>query len=120
LTQAVKGNIVCLKGGDEMDNKKKSIYMFSGTHWDREWYHTFQGFRYMLVDVMNSLIEGLESDPSFETFHLDGQTIVLEDFLEIEPDKRERLQKLIKDERIIIGPWYVMPDEFLISGESLI
>lgn len=99
---------------------KPSIYYYSSTHWDREWYESFQGFRYRLVSVMNEMIEELESRPEFATFHLDGQTIVLEDFLEIEPAKRERLARLIQAGRIVIGPWYVMPDEYLLSGESLI
>lgn len=97
-----------------------SIYYYSSTHWDREWYESFQGFRFRLVAVMNEMIEELEQRPEFSTFHLDGQTIVLEDFLEIEPAKRERLARLIQDGRIVIGPWYVMPDEYLVSGESLI
>ncbi|TMV47097.1 hypothetical protein FE783_22900 [Paenibacillus mesophilus] len=99
---------------------KPSIYYFSSTHWDREWYESFQGFRFWLVAVMNEMIDELERRPEFATFHLDGQTIVLEDFLEIEPAKRERLARLIQDGRIVIGPWYVMPDEYLLSGESLI
>lgn len=97
-----------------------TIYYFSGSHWDREWYLSFQGFRNRLVRMMNDLIEYLESHPEFQVFHLDGQTIVLEDYLAIEPEKRERLAKLISDGRIPIGPWYVMPDEMLLSGESLI
>ena len=100
--------------------EKFTIYYFAGTHWDREWYQPFQGFRYRLVSVVNELIEVLEKNPEFRVFHLDGQTIVLEDYLEIEPGKKERLGKLIKDGRIAVGPWYVMPDEFLLSGESLI
>ena len=103
-----------------MNNEKKSIYYFSGTHWDREWYQPFQGFRYRLVSVMNEVISVLENDPEFKVFHFDGQTIVLEDFLEIEPDKKERLKRLIKEGKLVVGPWYVMPDEFLVSGESLI
>ncbi|REE67958.1 alpha-mannosidase/mannosylglycerate hydrolase [Paenibacillus taihuensis] len=103
-----------------LDQSKQTIYYFSATHWDREWYQTFQGFRYRLVAMMNEMIEVLEQNPEFSVFHLDGQTIVLDDFLEIEPGKRERLAKLIADGRILIGPWYVMPDEFLLSGESLI
>ncbi|UVI33384.1 glycoside hydrolase family 38 N-terminal domain-containing protein [Paenibacillus spongiae] len=101
-------------------NDKLTIYLYSGSHWDREWYETFQGFRSRLVDVMNGLIDTLEADPSFQVFHLDGQTIVLEDFLEIEPAKRDRLAALIRDGRLLIGPWYVMPDELLLTGESLI
>lgn len=108
---------VILSGGTM---NKLSIYYLSGTHWDREWYQSFQGFRYRLVAIVNDMIAALEKDPNFGVFHFDGQTIVLEDYIEIEPDKRERLTKLIKDKRLIVGPWYVMPDEFLLSGESLI
>ncbi len=100
--------------------KNKDIYYFSGTHWDRERYQTFQGFRYRLVKVMDGLLKGMEEIPAFQVFHLDGQTIVLEDYAEIEPEKAEKLKKYIAEGRIKIGPWYVMPDEFNLSGESLI
>jgi mannosylglycerate hydrolase len=103
-----------------MSTKQDAIYLFSSTHWDREWYQSFQGFRYRLVTMMNEMIDVLENNPDFEVFHMDGQTIVLDDFLEIEPEKREQLAKLIEEKRLLIGPWYVMPDEFLLSGESLI
>ena len=96
----------------------QTIYYFSATHWDREWYQSFQGFRYRLVNMINEAIDVLEKDPAFRVFHMDGQTVILEDYLKIEPDKRTRLEKLIKDRRLLIGPWYVMPDEFLVSGES--
>jgi alpha-mannosidase len=109
------------KGANGMDNKVRgTIYYYSGTHWDREWYQTFQGFRYRLVGIMNELLDVLESDPEFRVFHLDGQTIPLEDYMEIEPANRERLARMIAGKRIEIGPWYVMPDELLLSGESLI
>ncbi|MHA6480922.1 glycoside hydrolase family 38 N-terminal domain-containing protein [Paenibacillus sp. strain BS8-2] len=98
----------------------QSIYLFSSTHWDREWYQTFQGFRARLVKMMDELIETLENQPDFEVFHLDGQTIVLEDYIQIRPEMRGRLQQLISTRRILIGPWYCMPDELLLSGESLI
>lgn len=100
--------------------KPKKIYYLNGTHWDREWYKTFQGFRYMLTGVIDEVIETLEADDSFHMYMLDGQTAVLDDYLEIEPEKRERLKALIADGRIAVGPWYTMPDEFLPSGESLI
>lgn len=100
--------------------KKIDIFYFSSTHWDREWYQTFQGFRYRLVKLVDNLLDLFENDPEYKTFHFDGQTIVLEDYLEICPEKKEQLEKLIADGKILIGPWYVMPDEFLPSGESLI
>ena len=99
---------------------KKYLCYFSGTHWDREWYQTFQGFRFKLDRMMRSLIEFLEQNEQFRVFYLDGQTIVLEDFLEISPSYKDRLAKLIRSGRIVIGPWYCMPDEFLVSGEALI
>ncbi len=97
-----------------------TIYLFNSTHWDREWYQYFQGFRWRLADVGDDLIEKLENNPEFTHFTFDGQTIVLEDYLEVCPENEERLRKLIKDRRILIGPWYVMPDEYIVSGESLI
>lgn len=96
------------------------IYLFSGTHWDREWYQTYQGFRFRLIKMMDALISGLEDDENYGVFHLDGQTIVLEDYLEIMPQNKAKLEKLIENGKLIIGPWYCMPDEFLLSGESLI
>lgn len=96
------------------------VYLYSGTHWDREWFKSFQGFRYDLVHMMNDLLDGLDAHPEFRTFHLDGQTVVLGDYLEIMPERREQLTRLIREGRLRIGPWYCMPDEFLLSGESLI
>lgn len=96
------------------------IYLFSGTHWDREWYCDFQRFRMRLVETINELIDVLETDPAYGVFHLDGQTIVLEDYLEIMPENRPRLEQLIQSGKLVVGPWYCMPDEFLLSGESLI
>lgn len=101
-------------------NKKFDIFYFSGTHWDREWYQPFQGFRLRLVRMMDEMIDYLEKNNDFGVFHLDGQTIVLEDYLKVRPGQRPRLEKLIKDGRILIGPWYCMPDENLVSGESLV
>ena len=96
------------------------IFIHSGTHWDREWYQSFQGFRFRLVDTINDLMDGLETTPGYDVFHADGQTIIFEDYFEIEPQNRERLTKLIQDGRIVVGPWYCMPDEYLCSGESII
>ncbi|UVI28865.1 alpha-mannosidase [Paenibacillus spongiae] len=101
-------------------NGIETIHVVSQTHWDREWYQDFQGFRARLVYMIDELIDHMEKDPEYKHFMMDGQTIVLDDYLEIRPENRERLQKLIQAGRIDIGPWYVMPDEFLVSGESLI
>ena len=96
------------------------IFYYSGTHWDREWYQTFQGFRKRLVEVISDIITVMENGLDYGTFNFDGQTIVFEDFLEIRPEMKDRLTALIQSGKIVIGPWYDMPDEFLVSGESLI
>ncbi len=95
-------------------------YYCAGTHWDREWYESFQEFRMWLVELIDELIELMERDSGYECFHLDGQAVVIEDYLAIRPEKRERLLKLLNEGRIVAGPWYVLPDEWLISGESYI
>jgi mannosylglycerate hydrolase len=97
-----------------------TFYVIPHTHWDREWYATFQQFRVRLVHVLDALLDLMERDPSYLHFNLDGQTVVLQDYLEIRPEKRELLQKLIHDSRLGVGPWYVLPDEFLVSGEALV
>ena len=101
-------------------NKIGKIHVVSQTHWDREWYQDFQGFRARLVYMIDELLDHMEKDPEYKFFMMDGQTIVLDDYLEIRPENRARLGKLIREGRIAIGPWYVMPDEFLVSGEALI
>ena len=71
-----------------------NAHYISGTHWDREWYRPFQEFRYLLVSLMDDLLDLMERDPQFRYFHLDGQTCVLDDYLEIRPGNRERLATL--------------------------
>ena len=95
-------------------------YIVSHTHWDREWYLPFEQFRYKLVKLFDNLLDLLDSDKEFVCFHMDGQTIVLDDYLEIRPENKDRLEKHIRDHRIVVGPWYVQNDLFLTSGESTV
>jgi len=102
---------------------KKSRYnlmIIPHTHWDREWYQTFQGFRFRLVKMMDKLLNVLENNEKFKHFTLDGQTVILEDYLEIRPENEKRLKKFVQSGKLLIGPWYVLADEFLVSGESLV
>ncbi|MBX7245674.1 MAG: hypothetical protein K1X53_09245, partial [Candidatus Sumerlaeaceae bacterium] len=96
------------------------LHIISHTHWDREWYLSLENFRSRLVDLIDNLLDILDNDPNFLHFHLDGQTVVLEDYLEIRPAQRERLSRHISSGRILIGPWYLQNDEFLTTGESTI
>ncbi len=103
-----------------MNENETELLVVPHTHWDREWYLTFQQFRMKLVDTLDAVLETLESDPAFTFFMLDGQTIILEDYLQIRPENARRLQALTQSGRLLVGPWYLQPDEFLVGGESLI
>ncbi|MFP8879560.1 MAG: hypothetical protein VCE43_09010 [Myxococcota bacterium] len=100
--------------------RESHLVIVPHTHWDREWYRTHEQFRYKLVGLLDRVLELLESDPEFTHFTLDGQVVVLDDYLEVRPDARDRIAKLIRHGRLLIGPWYVLPDEWLVSGEALI
>lgn len=100
--------------------KDKIFHIISNTHWDREWRFPFQRNRMMLVQMIDKAIEILENNLEYRAYHLDSQSIVVEDYLEIRPENKERLTNLVKQNRLLIGPWYVLPDEFLVGGENLI
>lgn len=100
--------------------KGLKIYILQSSHWDREWYSPFQSFRYNLVEMLDALVEILEKDKDFGLFCTDGQTVLLEDYKEINPENAKKLKGFIEEGRVKVGPWYVMPDELLLSGESLI
>jgi alpha-mannosidase len=90
------------------------------THWDREWYLPFEQFRLRLGAVVDGVLDTLEDDPSFTSFTLDGQAIVLEDYVEVRPENEGRLRALLAAGRLEVGPSYVLPDEILVDGESLV
>ncbi|MBC7961145.1 MAG: hypothetical protein H7X94_14895, partial [Vallitaleaceae bacterium] len=98
----------------------KKLHVMSNSHLDREHRHAFQETRIMLVQMMDELIDIMEKDPEYKYFTLDGQSIVLHDYLEVKPQMKDRLHKLIKEKRILIGPWYSLVDCFSVLPESII
>ncbi|BBI31684.1 alpha-mannosidase [Cohnella abietis] len=101
-----------------MNTPKQVIHVISHTHWDREWYMPYEAHHVKLIQTMDALLDTFESDSEFRSFYLDGQTIVLEDYLQVYPEKRELLQRLCQEGKISAGPWYVLQDEFLTSSEA--
>ncbi|RXZ80106.1 alpha-mannosidase [Paenibacillaceae bacterium] len=96
----------------------KHIYVLSHTHWDREWYLPYETHHVRLIELMDTLLDLLEKDDEFRSFHLDGQTIILDDYLQVRPEMRDRVTQHIQAGRLIIGPWYILQDEFLTSNEA--
>lgn len=96
----------------------KKAHIISHSHWDREWYLPYEKHHMLQVEFMDTLIDTLENDPEYKSFHLDGQTIMLEDYLQVRPEKKEALKKLVQEGRILVGPWYILQDEWLTSSEA--
>lgn len=111
------------RGADDAEAatpSRRRVAIVPHTHWDREWYAPFQTFRMQLVQLVDDLLDIMEGDPSYRRFLLDGQLAVIDDYLEIRPENEGRLRALASADRLSIGPWYILMDEFLVSGETII
>lgn len=96
------------------------VHMYHHTHWDREWWSTKERFRFRLVRTIDRILDTLEGDAGLNCFVLDGQTIVPKDYLHVRPQQRERFLTHIREGRLFVGPWHILPDEFLVSGEATV
>jgi alpha-mannosidase len=98
---------------------QRTVHIVPHTHWDREWYEPFQRFRMRLVDLVDRVLDLAEADPGF-AFTFDGQTAAVEDYLEVRPEAEARLRRLTERGQLALGPWRILNDEFLVSGETII
>jgi alpha-mannosidase len=94
------------------------VLVVAHTHWDREWYHSAERFRQRLVPLVDELLDEPPADG--ESFLLDGQAVLLEDYLGIRPERAAELSGLLRDGRVEAGPWYVLADELIPGGEALV
>lgn len=108
LTEAEKAAMQC------------TIHVLPNTHWDREWRFPFQETRMHLLDLLDRIMEMMEQDPEYAYFNFDSQSIFLDDYLELKPENRDRLTALISARRLIVGPWYTLPEMNVIHGESIV
>ena len=109
-----------MTNGKKEQKKNYKLHVISNTHWDREWVYPFQETRLLLLEFMDDLLDLLEKDSEFHSFLLDSQTIAVEDYLDLRPEKEKLVRKHVKSGRLIVGPWYSLPEEYLINGESLV
>ncbi|MCO5533050.1 mannosylglycerate hydrolase [Enterococcus faecium] len=99
---------------------KKTVHVVPHSHWDREWYFTTSRSKIYLMHDLKNVIEQLEKDDPYESFILDGQASLLDDYLKWRPQDKERIQQLVQQGKLIIGPWYTQTDQLVISGESIV
>ncbi len=95
------------------------VHLVPHTHWDREWYEPFQRFRLRLVHLLDEVLERAEQDREF-CFTLDGQMAAVDDYLEVRPENRDRVAALVRRGQLAVGPWQILLDEFLCSGETIV
>ena len=99
------------------DSAPLTVLVVSHTHWDREWYHSAARFRQRLVPLVDELLAASPDEPPFL---LDGQAIIVEDYLAVRPDARDALARALREGRLEAGPWYVLADELVPGGEALV
>jgi len=100
--------------------KQNTAYIVPHTHWDREWRYPLWKNRMLLVEFMDQLLDILETNAAYKYFHLDGQSVIIDDYLQVRPDKKELVVKHVKSGRLGIGPWYTLPDLYPVNGECLV
>lgn len=100
--------------------KEKKVYVVPHSHWDREWYFTIEDSNVLLCENLPYLMNVLEGNSQYKAYVFDGQMSVIEEFLKILPDQKNRLKKLIGEGRIFVGPWYTQTDSLLVNKESII
>ena len=98
----------------------KKAHIVTHTHWDREWRYPVWENRQYLIAMIDELLEILDTQPEYSCFLMDGQTIIIEDYLEMRPENREKIENYIKTGKIDVGPWYTLPDLYPVCGESLV
>jgi mannosylglycerate hydrolase len=104
--------------GEARSATNAKVHVVPHTHWDREWYLPFQRFRLQLVRLVDRLLDLMEADDRYR-FTLDGQLATVDDYLEVRPEAEPRIRRLVEEGRLAIGPWQVLMDEFLVSGETI-
>ena len=99
---------------------KKTVHVVPHSHWDREWYFTTSRSKIYLMHDLKKVLEQLEKENPYESFILDGQASLLDDYLKWRPQDKGRIEKLVQQGKLIIGPWYTQTDQLVISGESIV
>ena len=97
----------------------KKVHVYSHTHWDYEWYFTANESIIQLIYHMDEVMDALE-EGLVDNYLLDGQMILLEEYLRFSPSNFDRVKKLVEEKKLILGPWYTQTDELIIDGESIV
>lgn len=98
----------------------REIHVVCNTHWDREFRETFEITRRALLDMMDITLDLLATDRRYASYTLDAHAILVEDYLEMRPERRAQVEQMLAERRLFIGPWYTLPDAMNTGGEALV
>lgn len=96
-----------------------NVHIVNHTHWDREWYFTAMDALVLSDQLFSDAINELKDQPE-ASFVLDGQLSILDDYLQLYPEKMADIKMLVANKQLFIGPWYTQSDAFFTSGESVL
>ena len=99
---------------------KRKVHVVPHSHWDREWYFTTSRSKVYLMKDLKDVLDTLETNPDFKYFMVDAQGSLLDDYIKWMPQDKDRITKLVKEKKLVIGPWYTQTDQLVISGESIV
>jgi alpha-mannosidase len=72
----------------------------------------------MLVAMVDELLD--DPPAGGASFLLDGQTVVIDDYLAVRPERAGALTALLKSGALEAGPWFVQGDELIPGGEAFV
>lgn len=99
--------------------ENRTVHIVSHTHWDREWYFSTCDSLVLMDQTITKILAELEKNESV-SFCLDGQISIVEEYLNLHPEQKQLMQKLVDDHRLLVGPWYTQTDTQLVSMSSII
>jgi mannosylglycerate hydrolase len=97
----------------------KQLHIIMHTHWDREWYFSKDETKVLLRNHMDNVFDFLQTHPEC-IYILDGQSVMIDDYLELQPDAEDRMKHFVENKQLRVGPWYTQTDLLLVAGESII
>lgn len=100
-------------------NPEKKVHVVSHSHWDREWYFTTCDSLVLMDKTFTDVLKELERNQA-ANFCLDGQISIAEEYLELHPEKKAAMERLVKEKRLFTGPWYTQTDTKMVSLESIV
>lgn len=98
----------------------RQIKVVSNTHWDREFRKSFEKTRRRLLTMLSTTLDILAKDPKYPSFTMDGHAIMIDDYLEMMPERAAQVKRLVRKGRLILGPWYTLVEQFSVGHEALV